>query len=130
MEGLTLDETLKLVNKAIVQMELDNCKECSENYKQIAEYLEELKSYKEAEEQGLLMRLPYNNGTLYSVNYSNKTIAENTIIEIAINDHSKRFSCLDDNLRERKFYDYMIGKTVFLTREEVEKKLEEMKKNG
>lgn len=90
----------------------------------------ELKEYKDLEEQGLLVRFPYNNGTLYSVNYSNKTIAENTIIEIAINGHSKRFSCLDDNLRERKFYDYMIGENVFLTREEAEKKLEEMKKNG
>ena len=83
--------------------------------------------YEDLEEQGLLVRLPYNNGTLYSVNYSNKTIAENTIIEIAINDHSKRFSCLDDNLRERKFYDYMIGENVFLNREEAEKKLEIMK---
>mgnify|MGYP004513319809 CR=1 FL=1 len=88
--------------------------------------LEKLADYEDLEEQGLLVRLPYNNGTLYSVNYSNKTIAENTIIEIAINDHSKRFSCLDDNLRERKFYDYMIGKTVFLTSEEAEKKLDEM----
>ena len=88
--------------------------------------LEKLADYVDLEEQGLLVRLPYNNGTLYSVNYSNKTIAENTIIEIAINDHSKRFSCLDDNLRERKFYDYMIGKTVFLTSEEAEKKLDEM----
>ena len=107
------------------------CYEDGELYwlKDVAELLEELKSYKEAEEQGLLVRLPYNNGTLYSVNYSNKTIAENTIIEIAINDHSKRFSCLDDNLRERKFYDYMIGENVFLTREEAEKKLKEMKKN-
>lgn len=77
--------------------------------------------YEDLEEQGLLVRLPCNNGTLYSVNYSNKTIAENTIIEIAINDHSKRFSCLDDNLRERKFYDYMIGENVFLTREEAKK---------
>lgn len=84
--------------------------------------------YEDLEEQGLLVRLPYNNGTLYSVNYSNKTITENTIIEIAINGHAKRFSCLDDNLRERKFYDYMIGENVFLTREEAEKKLEEMKK--
>ncbi len=91
--------------------------------------LTKLADYETLEEQGLLVRLPYNNGTLYSVNYSNKTIAENTIIEIAINDHSKRFSCLDDNLRERKFYDYMIGENVFLTREEAEKKLEEMK-NG
>ena len=90
--------------------------------------LTKLADYEDLEEQGLLVRLPCNNGTLYSVNYSNKTIAENTIIEIAINDHSKRFSCLDDNLRERKFYDYMIGKTVFPTREEAEKKLEEMKK--
>ena len=58
MERLTLDEILKLVNKTAVQMELDNCKECSENYKQIAEYLEELKSYEDMEEQGLLVRLP------------------------------------------------------------------------
>lgn len=85
---------------------------------------DKLGEYERSEEQSLLVRLPYNNGTLYSVNYSNKTIAKNTIIEIAINDHSKRFSCLDDNLRERKFYDYMIGENVFLTREEAEKKLE------
>lgn len=107
-----------------------NCMKCAEEHEQLAKWLEELKSYKDLEEQGLLVRLPYNNGTLYSVNYSNKTITENTIIEIAINDHAKRFSCLDDNLRERKFYDYMIGENVFLTREEAEKKLEEMKKNG
>ena len=92
--------------------------------------IEKLATYEDLEEQGLLVRLPYNNGTLYSVNYSNKTIAENTIIEIAINGHAKRFSCLDDNLRERKFYDYMIGENVFLTREEAEKKLEVMKKNA
>lgn len=106
------------------------CFENGELYwlKDVAELLEELKSYKDLEEQGLLVRLPYNNGTLYSVNYSNKTITENTIIEIAINDHAKRFSCLDDNLRERKFYDYMIGENVFLNREEAKKKLEEMKK--
>lgn len=101
---------------------LSGCWECP-----VGKAIEKLADYEDAEEQGLLVKLPYNNGTLYSVNYSNKTIAENTIIEIAINDHSKRFSCLDDNLRERKFYDYMIGKTVFLTSEEAEKKLEEMK---
>lgn len=104
---------------------LSGCWECP-----VGKAIEKLADYEDAEEQGLLVKLPYNNGTLYSVNYSNKTIAENTIIEIAINDHSKRFSCLDDNLRERKFYDYMIGKTVFLTSEEAEKKLEEMKNNG
>lgn len=141
MERLTLDEVIKYIkevvqknrrnkekNTIVIPNSFISSADCAEKYEQVAKWLEELKSYKEAEEQGLLVRLPYNNGTLYSVNYSNKTIAENTIIEIAINDHSKRFSCLDDNLRERKFYDYMIGENVFLTREEAEKKLEEMKK--
>lgn len=142
MERLTLDEAIKHAkevadmnyndaekfdsNDSVENYMKANCMKCAEQHEKLAEWLEELKSYKEAEEQGLLVRLPYNNGTLYSVNYSNKTITENTIIEIAINDHAKRFSCLNDNLRERKFYDYMIGKTVFLTREEAEKKLEEM----
>lgn len=105
-------------------------KELAENrrWKTLDQIVEKLTNMEQMEEQGLLVRLPYNNGALYSVNYSNKTIAENTIIEIAINGHSKRFSCLDDNLRERKFYDYMIGENVFLTREEAEEKLEEMKK--
>ena len=107
----------------------DSCSQGAGNCKTVENMIKKLATYEDLEEQGLLVRLPCNNGTLYSVNYSNKTIAENTIIEIAINDHSKRFSCLDDNLRERKFYDYMIGENVFLTREEAEKKLEEMK-NG
>lgn len=83
--------------------------------------------YEDLEEQGLLVRLPCKlNGTLYSVNYSNKTIAENTIIKISINDHVKRFYCIDDNLRERIFFSRRIGENVFLTREEAEKKLEEV----
>ena len=49
--------------------------------------LTKLAVYEDLEEQGLLVRLPCKlNGTLYSVNYSNKTIAENTIIKISIND--------------------------------------------
>ena len=73
------------------------------------------------------MRLPCGlGGTLYSVNYSNKTIAENTIIKISMNDHVKRFYCMDDNLREVIFFSYRIGETVFLTREEAEKKLKEV----
>lgn len=146
MERLTLDEAIKHAkevadmnyndaekfdsNDSVENYMKANCMKCAEQHEKLAEWLEELKSYKEAEEQGLLVRLPYNNGTLYSVNYSNKTITENTIIETAINDHAKRFSCLNDNLRERKFYDYMIGKTVFLTREEAEKKLEKLQNNA
>ena len=38
--------------------ELDGCIECARDHEQLAEWLEELKSFKEAEEQGLLVRLP------------------------------------------------------------------------
>lgn len=141
MERLTLDETIKYIkevvcknrknkekNTIVIPNSFISSADCAEKYEQVAKWLEELKSYKEAEEQDLLVRLPCKlNGTLYSVNYSNKTIAENTIIKISINDHVKRFYCIDDNLRERIFFSRRIGENVFLTREEAQKKLEEMK---
>lgn len=37
-----------------------NCIKCAEEHEQLAEWLEELKSYKDLEEQGLLVRLPAN----------------------------------------------------------------------
>lgn len=142
MERLTLDEAVKYIkevvrknrknkekNTIVIPNSFISNADCAEKYEQVAKWLEELKSYKEAEEQDLLVRLPCKlNGALYSVNYSNKTIAENTIIKISINDHVKRFYCIDDNLRERIFFSRRIGENVFLTREEAQKKLEEMKK--
>lgn len=141
MERLTLDEAVKYIkevvrknrknkekNTIVIPNSFISNADCAEKYEQVAKWLEELKSYKEAEEQDLLVRLPCKlNGTLYSVNYSNKTIAENTIIKISINDHVKRFYCIDDNLRERIFFSRRIGENVFLTREEAEKKLKELK---
>lgn len=141
MERLTLDEAVKYIkevvrknrknkekNTIVIPNSFISNADCAEKYEQVAKWLEELKSYKEAEEQDLLVRLPCKlNGTLYSVNYGNKTIAENTIIKISINDHVKRFYCIDDNLRERIFFSRRIGENVFLTREEAQKKLEEMK---
>lgn len=162
MERLTLDEILKLVNKATVQMELDNCKECSENYKQIAEYLEELKSFKEAEEQGLLVRLPCKVGDIVYVNseilpiedmecyedIDNKIpsyfqgrvvsfrFAQRNWVKIAVK-AKWLYEWIDDETgpesdyieREKNFSFLLstIGKTVFLTREEAEKKLEELR---
>ena len=137
MERLTLDNAIKYIkevvrknrinkekNTIIIPNSFISSNDCADKYGQVAKWLEELKSYKDLEEQGLLVRLPCKlNGTLYSVNYSNKTIAENTIIKISINDHVKRFYCIDDNLRERIFFSRRIGENVFLTREEAEKKL-------
>ena len=128
MERLTLDETLKLVNKAAAQMKLDNCKECSENYKQIAEYLEELKSYKDLEEQGLLVRLPVEIETeLFQPCADRKSIIRSIVINNTITDDDIYIGIVDERGNERHYSKKSIGKTVFLTREEAEKELEEMK---
>lgn len=141
MERLTLDEILKLVNKAAVQMELDNCKECSENYKQIAEYLEELKSYKDLEEQGLLVRLPCKVGDMvwdndfgypesyeikaFSYGYCDSYVEPGIGIEDEIIFYYENYTHLISITGAFPMSE--IGKTVFLTREEAKKKLEEMK---
>lgn len=120
MERLTLDEILKLVNEAATQMELDNCKECSENYKQIAEYLEELKSYKGLEEQGLLVRLPCSIGTTVWDIYGTG-IRKNVVSGIEYGKDGRWFLWANE--------DEWLGElnvVVFLTREEAEKKLEEI----
>nr|DAZ30112.1 MAG TPA: hypothetical protein [Caudoviricetes sp.] len=132
MEKLTLDEILKLVNEAATQMK-PYCKEYSENYKQLAEYLEELKSYKEAEEQGLLVRLPCKVGdTVYRVNAGAKQpIIPMTVSEIHFlcykNERAVRFDTIGkEDMGESCYRLEDIGRIVFLTREEAEKKLEEM----
>ena len=137
MERLTLDEILKLVKKATVQMELDNCKECSENYKQIAEYLEELKSFKKAEEQGLLVRLPIKIGSTvwdndfgYPESYEIKAFSYgycDSYVEPDIEDQIIFYYENYNGSITGAFPISELGKTVFLTREEAEKKLEEMK---
>ena len=126
MERLTLDEILKLVNKTAVQMELDNCKECSENYKQIAEYLEELKSYEDMEEQGLLVRLPCKVGdSLYCiVNGEVKKLKVHSFGVSAFGITDIEFKYVDGFKIVRFIGE--VNKNVFLTREEAEKKLEEM----
>lgn len=133
MERLTLDEILKLVKKATVQMELDNCKECSENYKQIAEYLEELKSFKKAEEQGLLVRLTCKVGTevfCFFSGDSHYTKCQIKKIEIcpSIFGNICYFAePVGQRGRYYRYFDYEFGKTVFLTREEAENKLKELR---
>lgn len=93
------------------ELHADICNQYVKEYEQIAEWLEELKSYKEAEEYGLLVRLPCKVGTevYYILGVPNKTPCAIDKCVFKLSDINK------------------IGKTVFLTREEAEKKLEEMK---
>lgn len=88
----------------------DNCLECANQHNQLAEWLEELKSYKEAEEQGLLMRLPVPIGTIVYCIYTSMTGKNATIFT----DHFNADMCKQ------------WGKFVFATKEEAEKKLKEM----
>ena len=124
MERLTLEEEITHVMKVAVQLELDNEKKRSENYK----LLEELKSYKEAEEQGLLVRLPCKVGdALYCI--------DNGIVETLI---VNSFRIYNFNRVEIYFenasgfalctFEGELDEGYFLTREEAEKKLKEMKK--
>ena len=91
------------------------CYEDGELYwlKDVAELLEELKSYKGLEEQGLLVRLPCKVGTevYYILGIPNKTPCTIDKCVFKLSDIDK------------------IGESLFLTREEAEKKLEEMQ-NG
>lgn len=154
MERLTLDEAIKHAKEVAktnrseatynfpnLKEYYDNCLECANQHNQIAKWLKELKSYKEAEEQGLLVRLPDDlNRVLYQINYRwtecTEYGEENNKCEI----YDCKYEC--DSRKEYyisevdlqyipiKSYYNCLGEFVFLTREEAEKKLEEIKKNG
>lgn len=121
------------------------CFEDGESYwlKDVAELLEELKSYKEAEEQGLLMRLPCKVGDTVWVVTSPINVfdecdeaAEYEVYESYLSSVTY-YTCgeqfrinakVTNSFIVEYFRECDFGKTVFLTREEAEKMLEEMKK--
>lgn len=76
MERLTLDNAIKYIkdvarknrinkekNTIIIPNSFISSNDCADKYGQVAKWLEELKSYKDLEEQGLLVRLPCKVGT-------------------------------------------------------------------
>ena len=71
MRKLTIEEAVKYLKEVVRKNRKNNEKntiiipnsfissdDCAEKYEQVAEWLEELKAFKEADEQGLLVRLP------------------------------------------------------------------------
>lgn len=92
--------------------------------------LTKLADYEDLEEQGLLVRLPCKVGEKLWC------IVDSAIRELRVHHFDMpAFGTTDivfryaDGFKLERFVGE-IGKTVFLTREEAEKKLEEMKKNG
>lgn len=80
-------------------------------HKQVAEYLRKLKAYESLEEQGRLIKLPCKAGTdiYYILGIPNET------------------PCTIDSCVFELSDIHKIGKTLFLTREEAEAKLEELR---
>ena len=123
------------------------CFEDGESYwlKDVSELLEELKSYKDLEEQGLLVRLPVKIGddiykipskTNYDLNVLNGYKANNRVYyqkaySIVFSQSGWFVQCDKDSIHAPNVIcvDVEYGKTWFLTSKEAEKKLEEMK-NG
>ena len=120
MERLTIDEVIEHCSKTCDmteriakarghELESIESNQFWEHY-QVRAWLKELKQYKDLDEQGLLLRLPCKVGdSIYSVIEDGLTIIE------------LKFS-LDFYVRRKND----IGKTVFLTQAEAERKLKEM----
>lgn len=123
----------KLCKNICDDIEYD-CSKCG-----LEKALEKLADYEDLEEQGLLVKLPDDlNRVLYQVNYRwtqcTEYGEENNKCEIydckCECDSKKEYYIAEvgfQYISAGNYYD-RLGKTIFLTREEAEKKLEEMKK--
>ena len=87
--------------------------------------------YEDLEEQGLLARLPCKVGDImFRINKGAKNpVIELTVTQIDITTRSYNLEVIDRECGELMCFKSDIGRTIFLTREEAEKKLEEMKKD-
>lgn len=114
--------------------------------KKLAEWLEELKSYKNAEEQGLLVRFPCKVGNTVWVVTSpinvfdydeydgdaKYEVYESFLSSVSYYTSGEQFRIyakVTNSFIAAYFRECDFGESIFLTREEAEKKLEEMK-NG
>lgn len=160
MERLTLEEAIKHVkevadmnyndaekfdsNDSVENYMKANCMECAEQHEKLAEWFEELKSYKEAEEQGLLVRLPCKVGDTVWVVTSPINVfdydeydgdAEYEVYESFLSSVSyytsgeqfRIYAKVTNSFIAAYFRECDFGEFLFLTREEAEKKLEELK---
>lgn len=134
MERLTLDNAIKYIkevarknrinkekNTIIIPNSFISSNDCADKYGQVAKWLEELKSYKDLEEQGLLVRLPCPIGTTVW-DICGMDIRENVVSGLEYGKDGRWFLWANE--------DEWLGELnvlVFLTREEAEKKLEELK---
>ena len=108
------------------------CSKC-----ELEKALEKLADYEDLEEQGLLVRLPVSIGTkVYMIasmfdciyDYDNCKATQKWKCEEDIQCEYERKSYYVKEIEFTSIMKNSIGKSIFLTREEAEKRLEEMKK--
>ena len=130
MERLTIDEVIEHCNRKTSRYEnlngintletadisLTFIKEYWE-HRQVKEYLEELKRYRDLEEQGLLLRLPCKVGDIVYRIINQRDNYDDTVYQI-VSSAIFELSMIDE-----------IGKTVFLTQAEAEQKLKKMERD-
>jgi hypothetical protein len=111
---------VSLMNEELNKQHKADCVKDAEEHEQLAEWLEKLKSYEDLEEQGLLVRLPCSIGTTVWDIYGTG-IRKNVVSGIEYGKDGRWFLWANE--------DEWLGElnvVVFLTREEAEKKLEEI----
>lgn len=110
----------------------DSCSQGAGNCKTVENMIKKLADYEDLEEQGLLVRLPCKVGDImFRINKGAKNpVIELTVTQIDITTRSYNLEVIDRDYGELMCFKNDIGRTIFLTREEAEKKLEEMKKDG
>lgn len=110
---------------------------CEPDCEEIDAVYRKLKDYEDAEEQGLLLKLPCKVGdTLYRVNKGAKEpVIMMRVLQLYIKQLHKDRTAIkiitinDDDMGENCYFLENIGKTVFLTESEAEAKLKEMEEN-
>lgn len=156
MERLTLEGAIKYIkevvrknrknkekNTIVIPNSFISSTDCAEKYEQVAKWLEELKSYKDAEDQGLFVRLPCKVGddvyiipspSVYRLNIINgyenlNRVYHQHIGSITFTDSHWYATSREEYgvYNEKVFNDISYGITWFTNYEEAEKKLEEMK---
>jgi hypothetical protein len=92
------------------------CSKCAEEHEQLAEWLEELKEYKDLEERELLLKLPCKIGdTVWAIEKE----------DIGLGWNPEYVYCI----KQEKFNATMVGffgKDIFLTKEEAENELKRL----
>ena len=89
--------------------------------------LQELKEYRDLEEQGLLLKLPCKVGTtIYSIANNGKIYPVKATREVRIVNDMLHIICESCSYSDLVSYDD-IGKTVFLTKSEAEAQLKQLK---